>query len=65
MWECPWVACEGFLFLFVCLFEGCFWFGCLLSLSSVCAGCYHFDGGEEVYGLHVLPGMGEGNGQHL
>ena len=25
------------------LLQGCFWFGCLLSLSSVCAGCYPFD----------------------
>ena len=23
--------------------EGCSWFGCLLSLSSACAGCYHLD----------------------
>ena len=25
--------------------EGCFWFGCFLSLSSVCAGCYPLDEG--------------------
>ena len=23
--------------------QDCFWFGCLLSLSTVCAGCYSLD----------------------
>ena len=32
-WECPWVACEGLRLFW---HERCFWFGCLLSLSSVC-----------------------------
>ena len=32
-----------FFFFFFFLLEGCFWFGCLLSLSSVCAGCYLLD----------------------
>ena len=26
----------------------CFWFACLLSLSSVCAGCYPLDRGTGV-----------------
>ena len=41
MWEHPWVACERLLFFFVC--EGYFLFGCLLSLSSACAGCFPLD----------------------
>ena len=38
MKECDWVACEGILLFF--WHEVCFWFGCLLSLSSVCVDCY-------------------------
>ena len=49
-----WVVCEGLLFFFF-WHEGCFLFGCLLSLSSVCAGCYLLDRGFLVYGLHLLP----------
>ena len=54
MREHPWVACEGLLFFFF-LPEGCFWFGCLLSLSSICPwwGCV------QVYGQHVLLGRSE------
>lgn len=37
MWECPWVACVNLLFFW---HEVCFWFVCLLSLTSVCAGPY-------------------------
>ena len=42
MREHPYVACVGLIF-FWC--EGCFWFGCLLSLSSACAGRYPLDRG--------------------
>ena len=37
----PRVACEELLFFF--WNEGCFWFGCLLSLPSVYAGHYPLD----------------------
>ena len=47
MWEGPWIF---FLRLTLYFFhEGCFLFGCLLSLSSVYVGCYPF-----VYVLHML-----------
>ena len=42
MQACLWVFCEGLLFIFC--HGGCFWFERLLSLSSVCAGCYLLDG---------------------
>ena len=42
MWEHPCVACVGLIFFW---HEGCFWFGCLLSLSSACAGGYPLDRG--------------------
>ena len=42
MQEHPCIACVGSIF-FCC--EGCFWFGCLLSLSSTCTGCYPLDRG--------------------
>ena len=42
MWEGPWVAGEGLLFSWS---EDCFWFGYLLSLSSVSAGHYPLDRG--------------------
>ena len=42
MWKCPWVVYEGLLFFW---HEGCFWFGCLLSLSLVCAGYNPLDRG--------------------
>ena len=47
MQEHPWVASEGLLFFF--FFKcGLFWFGCLLSLSSLCAGHYPLVSGHAV-----------------
>lgn len=42
MWMGPWVACVGLL-----LFDlrGCFWFGCFLSPSLVCAAFYSLNRG--------------------
>ena len=40
MWEHPWIACVDLLLFW---HECYFWFRCLLSLSSVCAGSYPFD----------------------
>ena len=63
MQEQPWVTCEGLLYIWC---EGSFWFGCLLSvssvcagcftLSSVCAGCYTLAGSVQVLGLPMLLG---------
>ena len=49
MQEHLWVFCEGLLFIFDVRAP---WFGCLLTLSSVCTGCYTLDSV-----LHVLPGI--------
>ena len=38
---------------FLC--EGWFWFGCLLSLSSVCSSCYPLDRGCTCVCLCILP----------
>ena len=49
---CLWESAPGFFtrgcfffffFFFLCVWGDCFWFGFLLSLSPVCAGCYPFD----------------------
>ena len=37
MQKCPWA------YFFFFWHETCFWFGCFLSLSSVCTGCYPLD----------------------
>lgn len=42
MRKCPWVACEGLIFI-IC--EVCFWSGCFFSCTSVCAGHYSVDRG--------------------
>ena len=33
--------------------DGCFWFGCLLSLSSVCAGCYPLEECGNLWPTHA------------
>ena len=38
MWQCLCVACVGLISFFCCC--RAVWFGCLPSLSSVCAGCH-------------------------
>lgn len=45
MQECPWVASEDLLVFLVAagVHKGCFWFECLLSLSSSCADLYSLD----------------------
>ena len=40
-----WGFGEGFFFFFFFFLEDCFWFACLLSLSSVYAGRYPIAGG--------------------
>lgn len=37
--------------------QGSFWFGCLLSLYSVCIGYYPLDGAMQLYSLCVLQGQ--------
>ena len=60
MWKLPCIACVGLIF-FQC--EGCFWFGCLPSLSSACAGHYPLDRGcAGAWPAHTIPGR---QGQRL
>ena len=42
MWKHPCLACVGLILFW---HEGCFWFGCLPSLSSACTGRYSVDRG--------------------
>ena len=58
MWEHPFVACVGLIFW---RGEGCFWYGCLLSLFSACAGCYPLDKQCTVHSPCTRPWEGWGN----
>ena len=58
MWNHSWVPCVGYFFFFFC-HEGYFWFGCLFSLSSVCASHYPLDRGHAgAQTVHMLRRVG-------
>ena len=56
------LSLSRYIYIYIYMHEGCFWFGCLLSLSSVCASYYPLDrryaGVQSVHASREMDTMG-------
>ena len=64
---CVYIYIYIYIYLFIFFFwcEGCFWFGCLLSPSLVCAGSYPHAGVWTVSVAREIEAMGRASSQCL